>query len=197
MYATIRGDCSISSDAKVGVKYAEDCKETVIGSGATIRSGARIYADVETGKELTTGHDVLVREHTTLGDDVVVGTDVVIEGHADIGDAVKLETGAFVPTHTSIGDHVFVGPHAVLTNDRYPQRRREEYEPEGPTLADNVTIGANATVLPGVTVGEGAMIGAGSVVTEDVPAWHKAVGVPARTESLPDDLAEPNRAVDR
>jgi len=26
----------------------------------------------------------------------------------------------FIPTNTQIGDHVFIGPNAVLTNDRYP-----------------------------------------------------------------------------
>ena len=193
MYAQVGDDCDIAADADIGHRYTEECSETVIGDGATIRSGARIYADVTVGDDLTTGHDFLIREHTTIGDDVVVGTDVVIEGQVDVGSHVKLETGVFVPTHAEIGDHVFVGPHAVLTNDRYPQRKREEYKPAGPTLSDNVTVGANATILPDVTVGEGAMIGAGSVVTEDVPAWTLATGVPATTEPLPADLEEPNR----
>lgn len=189
-------DCQISDGTTVGLEYTDDCEPTVIGDRATVRAGATIYADVTIGDDLTTGHSLLVREHTRVGDDVVLGTDVVIEGQTTIGDHVKLETGAFVPTETAIGDHVFVGPHAVLTNDTYPQRRREEYEPAGPTLADSVTVGANATVLPDVNVGEGAMIAAGSVVTEDVPEWHLAKGVPAETEPLPDRLVEPNRAKD-
>jgi acetyltransferase-like isoleucine patch superfamily enzyme len=41
-------------------------------------------------------------------------------------------------------------------------------------------VGANSTVMPGVTVGEGAIVGAGSVVTEDVPPWTIAGGVPAK-----------------
>jgi len=41
-------------------------------------------------------------------------------------------------------------------------------------------IGTNAVLLPGVTIGKGAMVGAGAVVTEDVPAFAKVAGVPAK-----------------
>jgi acetyltransferase-like isoleucine patch superfamily enzyme len=41
-------------------------------------------------------------------------------------------------------------------------------------------IGTNAVLLPGVTVGRGAMVGAGAVVTQDVPAFAKVAGVPAK-----------------
>jgi len=196
MHAVVAEDCTISDDVEIGLRYADDCDKAVIGSGATIRSGTRIYADVTIGEQLTTGHDALIREATTVGNHVVVGTDVVVEGHTEIGDCVKIETGGFLPTHTTVGSDVFIGPHAVLTNDRYPQRRRREYEPDGPTLHDGVSVGANATVLPGVEIGEGAMVGAGSVVTQDVPAWHQAIGVPATIEPLPDSLRERNRGVD-
>jgi acetyltransferase-like isoleucine patch superfamily enzyme len=41
-------------------------------------------------------------------------------------------------------------------------------------------IGTGATILPGVTVGRGSIIGAGAVVTQDVPPYSVAAGVPAR-----------------
>jgi len=41
-------------------------------------------------------------------------------------------------------------------------------------------IGTNATILPGVSIGEGAIVGAGAVVTNDIPAYAVAAGVPAR-----------------
>ena len=63
----------------------------------------------------------------------------------------------------------------------------------GPTLANDVTIGANATLMPGISVGEGAFIAGGAVVTRDVPAWKMAVGVPARIVDLPENLKKPNR----
>jgi acetyltransferase-like isoleucine patch superfamily enzyme len=41
-------------------------------------------------------------------------------------------------------------------------------------------IGMNASILPGVRVGAHAIVGAGAVVTQDIPAYAIAAGVPAR-----------------
>jgi acetyltransferase-like isoleucine patch superfamily enzyme len=38
------------------------------------------------------------------------------------------------------------------------------------------------------------MVAAGSIVTKDVPAWHLAIGIPARFEALPPELREMNSA---
>ena len=161
-----------------------------IGRDATIRSGTVVYPDVVIGEGFVTGHGAVVREGTVIGDDVVVGTQTVVDGHTTIGSAVSMQTGVYVPTNTEIGDRVFLGPRAVLTNDPYPLRQPAELV--GPTLADDVTIGANATLLPGVRVGEAAFVAAGAVVTRDVPPETLAVGSPATFEPLPDHLAGGN-----
>lgn len=159
-----------------------------------MRAFSTIYADVQFGDEVSVGHSALVREFTHVGNRVVLGTGCIIDGYVTIGSFVKIEGGVYIPTHSQIGSYVFLGPNTVLTNDRYPLRRRTEYQPVGPILEDHVTIGANATLLPGVRIGEGAMVAAGAVVTSDVPSWHLARGVPARYEPLPERLREPNRA---
>jgi len=41
-------------------------------------------------------------------------------------------------------------------------------------------LASNVVVTPGVRSGEYAVIGANSGVTSDVPAYHLAVGAPAR-----------------
>jgi acetyltransferase-like isoleucine patch superfamily enzyme len=170
--------------------HGDGGEPTVVGEGATIRAGSIVYRDVTAGDGLTTGHNVLIREHTAIGDGVVVGTNTVIDGWTEIGSNVSLQTGVYVPSYTRIGDRVFVGPRAVLTNDPYPIRR--EVELVGPTLEDDVSVGANATILPGVTVGEGSFVAAGAVVTEDVPPNSLAVGVPAEVRDLPESLDGPN-----
>ena len=48
------------------------------------------------------------------------------------------------------------------------------------TLGHDVWIGHGAIVLPGVSIGTGAAVGAGAVVTQDLPPFAVAVGVPAR-----------------
>lgn len=153
-----------------------------------------IYGDVQIGSHFRCGHHVLIREFTTIGDHVTVGTGTTIDGQVEIGSYVKLESHVYVPTHTRIGSYVFVGPGAVFTNDRYPLRLRDEYEPCGPIIEDSVTIGAQATVLPGVQIGKGTMVAAGAVVTRDVPAWSLVVGVPGQVTSLPERLRHENWA---
>jgi acetyltransferase-like isoleucine patch superfamily enzyme len=179
---------------RLGLPYRAGASPAFIGEKAVIRSGTIIYADVTIGTYLKTGHNVLIREHTQIGDHVVVGSNVVIDGHVQIGDFVKLESNVYIPTHTTLGNHVFIGPSAVLTNDKYPQRLRDPYEPHGPILRDSVTIGANATLLPGVVIEEGSIVAAGSVVTRDVPPWSLAMGVPARIQPLPPGLRHANTA---
>ena len=90
----------------------------------------------------------------------------------------------YIPTNTTIGNHVFIGPNAVLTNDRYPPSECLM----GPIVKTGAAIGANATILPGVCIGEGALIAAGSIVTRDVPDYMMAVGTPARIKDLPDEI---------
>lgn len=184
-------DCDVSPAATVGHRHCEDASPPVLGDRATVRAGSIVYADVTIGDDFTTGHNVLVREDTAIGDDVVVGTNTVIDGTTTIGSHVSLQTGVYVPTNTDIGSEVFVGPKAVLTNDAYPIRK--DFELEGPTLEDHVSVGANATLLPGVTVGEGSFVAAGAVVTEDVPPETLAVGAPAEFRSLPEVLEGGNQ----
>lgn len=177
---------SVSDDATVGVQYSDDSEPPQLGGGSVVRAGTIVYDDVIAGERLQTGHHALVREMTTLGDDVLVGTQAVVDGATEVGDSVSMQTGVYVPRETTIGDRVFLGPNATLLNDQYPVRT--EFDLVGPRLEDDVSIGANATVLPGVTVGEGAFVAAGAVVTEDVPPETLAVGAPAETRPLPEQL---------
>lgn len=180
----------MNETATIGYEYTDDSKGPRIGSDATIRAGSIIYNDVVIGERFSTGHYVLVRELTDIGDEVLVGTNTVIDGRSTIGSNVSLQTGVYIPSNTTIGDQVFVGPNAVLTNDPYPVR--QEVELAGPTVEDHVSIGANATILPDITVGKGSFVAAGSVVVDDVPPETLAVGAPAEHRPLPEKLQRGN-----
>jgi acetyltransferase-like isoleucine patch superfamily enzyme len=160
-----------------------------IGRLAVLRPGTVIYCDVTIGDHFQSGHNTLIREKTRIGDRTAVGTATVIDGNTTIGDEVSLQSMVYIPTNTSIGNRVFIGPNAVLTNDRYPPSGSLM----GPVIRDCAAIGANATILPGVCIGEGAFVAAGSVVTRDVPDGMMAMGSPARIKELPAEMRRPQK----
>jgi acetyltransferase-like isoleucine patch superfamily enzyme len=178
----------IDRGATVGYEYDTDVGPAIIGEGTTVRSGTILYADVSVGPGFVTGHDALVREHTIVGE--VLGTKSVLDGSVTVGSNVSIQTGVYVPPETTVGDRVFLGPHAVMTNDPYPLRTAHDLD--GPDLADDVSVGANATILPGVTVGKESFVAAGAVVVEDVPPETLAVGAPAEHRPLPEQLVSGN-----
>jgi len=156
---------------------------TTIGKNSVIRSGTILYCDVIAGDFFQTGHNVVIREETRIGDRVSIGTATVIDGHTTIGNDVSLQSRVYLPTNTRIGNHVFIGPNAIFTNDRYPPGRIGGLD--GPHVMDGAAIGANATLLPGVCIGKGALVAAGAIVTHEVPDHMMAIGAPAKIRELP------------
>lgn len=157
---------------------------STIGHHAVLRSGTIIYCNVIIGDYFQSGHNTLIREKTRIGDRTTIGTATVIDGNTRIGNNVSLQSMVYIPTDTSIGDHVFIGPNAVLTNDKYPPSGCLR----GPIIKTGAAIGANATILPGVCIGEGAFVAAGSIVTRDVPDHMMAIGIPARIKEPPKEM---------
>lgn len=157
----------------------EGALPTLIGPGAVIRSHTVIYAGVEIGAGLNTGHGAMIREDNVLGDDVSVGTNAVLEYGNRIGNRVRIHSGCFLENGI-VEDDVFLGPHVVFTDDPHPMCPRYRDCVGGPTVRRMASVGANVTLLPGVEVGAGALIGAGSVVAANVAPDTVAAGNPAR-----------------
>lgn len=188
-------NCHFDEGSIVGYVYSAPCGDARIGSNARVRSGSVIYCDVTLGDYFQAGHNVLIREHTVIGNHVTVGTNTVIDGNVKIGDFVKIESNCYIPTHVRIGCRVFLGPNVVLTNDKYPLKLRDEYQPDGPVIGDGVTLGAGTIVLPGIKIGADSMVAAGALVTKDVPPMSLVTGVPGTIRKLPAKLRERNMAL--
>jgi acetyltransferase-like isoleucine patch superfamily enzyme len=183
-------DSVVVGTGTIGLSYRENSTPPRIGEECIVRKGTIIYDDVVIGDRLQTGHYALVREDTNIGDDVIVGTHTVLDGAVNVGDAVSMQTGVYVPRYTSIGNRVFLGPSSTLLNDMFPVR--QNYELRGPTIRDDVSIGANATILPDVTVGERALVAEGSVVNRDVPPDTLDIGATAEMQPLTEKLNRRN-----
>ena len=101
-------------------------------------------------------------------------------GEPDIGENCKFEAFTFIAPGTVIEDYVFIGPHASIQNDRYPDLLKSKWTPNPVRIKRAAVIGGSAVVLAGVTIGEKALVGAGSVVTKDVAPGSRVRGNPAR-----------------
>ncbi|MBI5250277.1 MAG: N-acetyltransferase [Desulfomonile tiedjei] len=156
-----------------------------------------IADDVRLGKNVVIFHPDLVNLYgCEIGDGCKIGAFVEIRKEVKIGCNVKIQAFAFIPEGIVLEDGVFIGPHVVFTNDKYPRAlnfegklmEEQDWERMTTLVKKGASIGANSTILCGITIGEYAMVGAGSVVTEDVPARKLVSGVPARIQGDVFDL---------
>ncbi len=83
-----------------------------------------------------------------------------------IGDGATIARGV----HIYDGDH-----HSILDENGDVLNNTSPI-----IIEDHVWIGVNAKILKGVTIGEGSIIAAGAVVTDDIPSYCVAAGVPAK-----------------
>ncbi|MCB0403420.1 MAG: N-acetyltransferase [Bdellovibrionales bacterium] len=117
-----------------------------------------------------------------IGKGCNLGEHVFVENHVSIGNGCTIKNGVSLWDKVTLEDDVFVGPHAVFTNDMNPRAFSKKGQAGFlPThVCRGATIGANATIVCGVTIGEYAFVGAGAVVTRDVAPYTLVVGNPAR-----------------
>jgi acetyltransferase-like isoleucine patch superfamily enzyme len=160
----------------------------VIHPSARVHPTADLEADVEVGERTSIWHRAQVRTGARMGAECVVGRDVFIDEGVSIGDRVKIQNGALVYHGVNVEDGVFIGPGAILTNDRYPRAitstgdlvRADDWTVSPITIRHGSSIGAGAVIVAGIDVGRFATVGAGAVVTRDVPAHALVAGNPAR-----------------
>ncbi len=154
----------------------------------TIHQTADVAPDAQIGDGTRVWHEAQVREGARIGRDCVLGKGVYIDAGVIVGDRCKIQNRASLFHGVTVEDAVFIGPHAVFANDRFPRavnpdgsvKTDDDWIVEPTRVLHGASIGAGAVVLPGVTIGVWSMIGAGAVVTANVPAHAIVRGNPAR-----------------
>ncbi len=157
-------------------------------SDAFVHASALVEDGASLGEDTKIWHHAHVRARADIGARCIVGKGAFVDVDVRIGDDSKLQNYACVYHGVTLGRGVFVGPHAVFTNDLHPRSTDPEFKPlrDGEwqvtetTVGDGAAVGANATIVAGSDIGAWSMIGAGSVVTKPVAAYALVVGSPAR-----------------
>jgi acetyltransferase-like isoleucine patch superfamily enzyme len=140
------------------------------------------------GANVDVWHFAQIREEVTIGGGSIIGRGVYVGPGVRIGRNCKIQNYALLYEPTVLSDGVFVGPGAVLTNDRHPRavnpdgsaKSASDWTAVGVSVGRGASIGARAVCVAPVTIGEWAMVAAGSVVTRDVPDFGLVAGAPAR-----------------
>ena len=168
----------------------------IIGSNCIIRSGSIIYERAVLGDNIQTGHGVVIREDAHVGSESVVGSYTTIKEGVYIGKGCRLQEAIQVCERAIIGNYVFIGPHVVMTAERYMlgallakgDITREEFEQmekgywnqPSVIVEDDVRIGSNSILIAGAYLGKGCIVAAGSVISTKVPPGCTIAGNPAR-----------------
>ncbi len=171
------------------ISVAHEDSRHVIDPSARVHPSADLEADVVVGPRTSIWHRAQVRSGARIGAECVIGRDAFIDEGVEIGDRVKIQNAALVYHGVTVEDGVFIGPNAILTNDRFPRAitasgelaRAGDWIVSPIRLRTGSSIGAGAVVVAGRDVGRFATVGAGAVVTRDVPDHALVVGNPART----------------
>ena len=118
------------------------------------------------------GHDAVVGQHVSIGALAHIGQRVQIGHHC------KIQGAAYIADECVLEQRVFIGPSAVLLNDKFPPSNdRTKWKPV--VVKEGAVIGGHATVVPGCTVGKNSVLAAGAVLTKDLPPNEVWAGNPA------------------
>jgi acetyltransferase-like isoleucine patch superfamily enzyme len=153
----------------------------VVGKNPTIRDGTALYPNVIIGDDFQSGHWVLIREHTTIGNSCSIGTRTEIGPHCIIGNNVRIHSNCFVPEYTEIFDNVWIGPCVCITNTKHPlcENAKNCLKRTRVVIQEGAIIGAGCIIMPEVIIGKHSIVGAGSLVAKNVDPNSVVFGNPA------------------
>ncbi len=121
--------------------------------------------------------------HVSIGDVRVIGKNFTIgehsyfnSGHIATAPDAKISIGKWCAIGHNVTILAITHDTGIPTGDalQRPSKKGDVI------IEDGVWIGSNAIITPGVTIGKQAVIGGNSVVTQDIPPFMVATGIPCK-----------------
>lgn len=158
------------------LKSQSGAREGQIDEGANVHPTASIW------------HLAHVRESATIGAETVIGRAAYVGSGVVIGSRCKVQNLAQIFEPAVLEDGVFIGPGAVLTNDRHPRaitpsgllKTLADWQSVGVYVESGASIGAGAICVAPIRIGRWAMVAAGAVLSCDAKPYGLYVGAPAK-----------------
>lgn len=131
------------------------------------------------GSQLTIGARSRVAPGACIQGPVEIGADCTVQAYSVLvgvrdGGPIRIGNGVRIAPHVMI----FAANHNFADTDTPIFKQGITAAPV--TVEDDVWVAGKVMITAGVRIGHGSVIGAGAVVTQDIPPWSVAVGVPAR-----------------
>ena len=161
-------------------KIEKIVEPTVIGKNTILSPFCCVYSGTTIKNNCLLGDYASIREHCEIGEYTIISRNVSVNYNTVIGSHTKIMDNSHITGNMKIGNNVFISVLVATTNDNSMGREGYTEKVNGPTIEDNVTIGAAASILPNVVVGKNSIVGSGAVVTKDVEPNKVVMGIPAR-----------------
>ncbi|MCK5127174.1 MAG: acyltransferase [candidate division Zixibacteria bacterium] len=154
-----------------------------LGENAIFENGVLVFHEesISLGANVYVGHNAILKAY--YKNEMIIGSDTWI------GQGCYFHSAGGI----TIGKAVGIGPMVKMLTSYHIEGdidkpvMHNELAFEAIIIGDGADIGVGSTILPGVTIGKGAIVGAGSVVTNDIPEYAIAAGVPARVMRMRED----------
>ncbi len=152
-----------------------------IGNNSVIDDNAVLDAKGENNRGIHIGQNVYIGRNTILS---------CKEGSISLNDYCNISANCSLLSETEIklGKYCFLAGNCYLVaggNHSFKQLDtpimfQPSFSRGGISIDQDVWLGAGVIVLDGCRIGKGCVMGAGAVVTESIPSYSIAVGMPAR-----------------
>ena len=150
-----------------------------IGDNVVIDDNCVLDAKGDSNKGLFIGNGVLIGRNTILS---CKNGDIHLDDHVNIG----FNCEVFSASNVSLGKNNLIAAYCYIIGGTHRMDRldaaplEQQRVSKGIVMEDNLWLGAGVKVMDGVTIGHDSVIGTSAVVTNDIPAYSVAVGIPAR-----------------